>query len=131
MKHSIFHLAIPCRDLEEARQFYVEKLGAVLARTYEDRVTLNFFGHQVVCHLAPEKIDSQPDIYPRHFGITFRKQSTFEQLLARYRRMGLSFFREPFTRFAGSEEEHQCFFLQDPSNNLIEFKHYREPGMMY
>lgn len=131
MKRSIFHLAIPCRDLDEARHFYVEKLGSALARAYADRLTLNFFDHQLVCHLSPEKIDSEPDLYPRHFGITFRDASDFEELLARCRLVDLCFFREPFTRFEGQVEEHRCFFLKDPSNNLIEFKYYREPSMMY
>jgi extradiol dioxygenase family protein len=28
-------------------------------------------------------------------------------------------------------EEHQTFFLVDPSNNLLEFKWYRDAHMMY
>jgi len=131
VEHSIFHIAIPCRDLDEASQFYVEKLGAKLARSYEDRITLNFFDHQVVCHLSPDKIDDEPDIYPRHFGITFSEKQAFDALLAGFRQRKLSFFREPFIRFEGSAEEHTCFFLRDPSNNLIEFKHYRDRRMMY
>jgi hypothetical protein len=131
MKSKIFHLAIPCRDLEEARQFYVDQLGAELARSYDDRVTLKFFGHQVVCHLAPDKIDPEPQLYPRHFGITFRDMPQFEALIAGYRQSGLEFFREPYTRFGGTPAEHLTFFLRDPSNNLIEFKCYLDERMMY
>lgn len=57
---SIFHLAIPCRDLDEAKEFYVGQLGCRLARRYDDRITLEFFGDQVVCHLSPQDIDSEP-----------------------------------------------------------------------
>jgi extradiol dioxygenase family protein len=35
------------------------------------------------------------------------------------------------TRFDGLVEEHLTFVLRDPSNNLLEFKHYRDPRMMY
>jgi extradiol dioxygenase family protein len=28
-------------------------------------------------------------------------------------------------------EEHRTFVLIDPSDNLLEFKHYRDPRMMY
>ena len=28
-------------------------------------------------------------------------------------------------------EEHRTFVLLDPSGNLLEFKHYRDPRMMY
>ena len=47
-----FHLAIPALDLDEAYEFYVTGLGCKLARRYNDRITLDFFGDQVVCHLS-------------------------------------------------------------------------------
>ncbi len=43
----------------------------------------------------------------------------------------LEFFKEPFIRFEGMQEEHTTFFLKDPSNNLIEFKHYKNERMIY
>jgi extradiol dioxygenase family protein len=36
-----------------------------------------------------------------------------------------------FIRFPEEQKEHQAFFLVDPSNNLIEFKHYSHPESMY
>lgn len=38
----VFHLAIPVRDLDDARRFYVKDLGCTLARRYADRITLTF-----------------------------------------------------------------------------------------
>jgi extradiol dioxygenase family protein len=128
--HNVFHLAVPCRDLDEAFEFYVTKLGCKLARRYPDRITLDFFGDQLVCHLS-QKFDREPQMYPRHFGVTFRDQDEFERLLALGRQRELPFFQEPFTRFEGKAEEHWTFFLVDPSNNLLEFKYYRDPRMMY
>jgi uncharacterized protein len=49
-----FHLAIPAADLDAAQEFYVAGLGCKLARRYTDRITLDFFGDQVVCHLSDE-----------------------------------------------------------------------------
>ena len=71
-----FHLAIPAYDLDAAVSFYVGLLGCKLARRYEDRVTIDFFGDQVVCHLTSPPA-TRPDrdvlaLYPRHFGVTFR-----------------------------------------------------------
>lgn len=125
-----FHLAIPARDLDEAFTFYVTGLGCKLARRYDDRITLDFFGDQVVCHLS-EAWEREVGMYPRHFGVTFREWDDFERLehLAEHR--GLRFFAEPFTRFEGLVEEHRSFVLRDPSNNLLEFKSYRDPRMMY
>ncbi len=127
---SIFHLAVPCRDLDEAVRFY-EKLGCRAARRYADRVTFDFFGEQLVCHLAPEKIDPKPVMYPRHFGLTFTDKKLFVALQQTAEKEGLPFFQAPFVRFSGKPEEHETFFLQDPSNNLLEFKFYSEEQMIY
>ena len=127
---NVFHLAIPCHDLDEAARFYTD-LGCRIARRYPDRITLDFFGDQVVCHLAPEKIDPKPEMYPRHFGITFRRQADFDAMLQLTRERGLPFFKQPFVRFEGQPEAHHSFMLLDPSNNVLEFKSYRDPDMMY
>ncbi|WP_433287526.1 VOC family protein [Pseudonocardia sp. CA-142604] len=126
----VFHLAIPAADLDAAQDFYVAGLGCKLARRYADRITLDFFGDQVVCHLS-DCVDEAPELYPRHFGVTFRRREDWERLLRLARARGLSFFAEPFHRFAGRAEEHESFVLADPSNNLLEFKYYDDPRMMY
>ncbi len=128
---NVFHLAIPCRDLDETREFYVERLGCHMARRYADRITLEFFGDQLVCHLSPDKVDEVPELYPRHFGVTFRERSEFDALIERVKNEKLGFLREPFTRFAGKREVHRTFSIVDPSNNVLEFKLYDDAAMMY
>ncbi|MHA2364608.1 MAG: VOC family protein [Candidatus Hodarchaeales archaeon] len=126
-----FHLAIPCKDLKEIEEFYIQKLECHLSRKYDDRITFNFFGDQIVCHLAPQKIDTNPMMYPRHFGITFREKKDYNNLIEKVKDKGLQFFQEPMIRFKGKPEEHLTFFLIDPSNNIIEFKYYHNSDMMY
>lgn len=126
----VFHLAIPTHDLDAASVFYTA-LGCRVARRYADRITLDFFGDQVVCHLDPEGCDPDPKMYPRHFGVTFREAADYAALLALARARALPFFKTPFTRFRGRREAHSSFMLRDPSNNLLEFKHYPDPEMMY
>lgn len=128
---NVFHLAVPCKDLDETQEFYVNKLGCQLARRYADRVTLNFFGDQLVCHLAPDKIDESPQMYPRHFGVTFKRKEEFDALLELAQKQKLEFFQDLTVRFSGKTEEHFTFFLKDPSNNLLEFKFYHDSKMMY
>ena len=128
--NKVFHLAIPCKDLDETAEFY-EKLGCKLARRYHDRVTFDFFGDQVVCHLNPESIDLKPKMYPRHYGITFLNEEEFYQTLEHAKKHELKFFQDKMVRFGGRREEHITFFLQDPANNLLEFKYYHDADMVY
>lgn len=116
--------------MDETQEFY-EKLGCTLARRYNDRVTFNFFGDQVVCHLHPEEIDPRPKMYPRHFGVTFLERSEYEKLLEYAIQHELPFFQEPMVRFKGRQEEHMTFFLIDPANNLLEFKFYHDESKVY
>lgn len=127
---NVFHLAIPVRDLDEAQEFYVDKLGCHLARRYDDRITLDFFGDQVVCHLS-DAWDRDPELYPRHFGVTFVDRSEFDAVLLCAVNRDIPFFKACEPRFKDMVEEHLTFVLKDPSGNLIEFKHYRDPRMMY
>jgi extradiol dioxygenase family protein len=126
----IFHLAIPSADLSKSAEFYA-RLGCRIARRYNDRITLELLGHQVVCHLRPDKIDVNPEMYPRHFGITFIDEEGFEHILSIAIERNLEFFQKPFVRFKGLPEEHRTFLLKDPSNNLLEFKYYGDSSMVY
>jgi len=125
-----FHLAIPVRDLDEAADFYRGGLGAKLARRYDDRVTFDFFGDQLVCHLSDETA-AQATVYPRHFGVTFADPADFERLLRLVEQRRLPVLQPANVRFAGTAEEHRTILLVDPSNNVIEFKSYVDPRLMY
>jgi extradiol dioxygenase family protein len=129
----VFHLAIPVHDLDTAQHFYVSLLGCKLAGRYPDRITLDFFGDQLVCHLTETGPPaSQPlSLYPRHFGVTFRDPADFEALYHCAVLRKIPFFLDTSTRFEAMAEEHRTFVLLDPSGNLLEFKHYRDPRMMY
>jgi extradiol dioxygenase family protein len=128
-----FHLAIPAFDLDEAEEFYSGGLDCKRARRYEDRVTFDFFGDQLVCHLSERPVGEPAplELYPRHFGVTFAARRDFEAVLETARSRGLPFFLEPFERFSGRPEVHRAFVLRDPSDNLVEFKHYADPAMMH
>jgi extradiol dioxygenase family protein len=128
-----FHLAIPAYDLAESQHFYVQLLGCKLARSYEDRITLDFFGDQVVCHLTARPADAggELELYPRHFGVTFRHGDDFDAVHRLCVERKVPVFQDLATRFEGKVEVHRTFVLRDPSDNLIEFKHYSDPRMMY
>jgi len=127
----VFHLAVPVHDLAAAENFYLDLLGCKLARRYPDRITLDFFGDQLVCHLTEGTPVEPVSLYPRHFGVTFRDAANFEALHALAVIRKVPFFADVSARFEGMAEEHRTFVLLDPSGNLLEFKHYRDPRMMY
>ena len=131
MKELIFHQAIPCNDLGRTVEFYTRLPHCRVARTYDDRVTFEFFGHQLVCHLDKEHRPANPTLYPRHFGITFKSKDDFDTVLRQAKKENLAFLKKEFIRFAGCPEEHDTFVLVDPSNNVLEFKYYHDATFIY
>lgn len=132
MASNVFHLAIPTLNLDEAKAFYIDGLGARLAREYNDRITMDFYGAQIVCHLTtPEFIIDPPTMYPRHFGWTYSDRAQFDKIHEAAKKGGLKFYKETFIRFEGKREEHLTFFLMDSANNLLEFKYYHDAEMMF
>lgn len=120
----IFHLAFPVRNLGEAKRFYVEGLGCVVGRESATAVTLGLAGHQLVAHLIKTETAPQKGVYPRHFGLIFTREDDWQALADRAKAKGLKFYQHPRRRFAGTRIEHATFFLEDPSQNLLEFKYY-------
>lgn len=122
---SIFHLAIPTHNLEESKKFYVGSLDLSVGREYPNYVIFDFFGNQLVCHLAPDKVEATvEDMYPRHFGLIFPTNDKLEAVYKRAKDMGAKFYEDIFERHVNKPGWHKSFFLVDPSNNLVEFKYY-------
>jgi len=128
----IAHIAVPCRDLDEAAQWYSEVLGAEPVRKLKDRVTFSFGGVlQLVCHLERRAIEPNPRAYPRHFGLTFLEKHDFMRMRDHVESLGVPFIVRPFLRFRATPHEHQSFMIADPSGNVIEFKCYVRPENSY
>jgi uncharacterized protein len=129
----VFHLAIPAYDLADTEEFYVGRLGCKLARRYDDRITVDFFGDQLVCHLSepPHGAPEPLALYPRHFGVTFREAADFDAVHRLCVQRKIEFFSDTTSRFEGRAEVHRTFVVRDPSDNLVEFKHYADHRMMY
>jgi len=132
-KLPVFHLAFPIKDVSSTIAFYKDKLGFSIDLVEEKRCIINLCGHQAVAHVSEQDVpaDKSVTMYPRHFGIVFENESEFEALLARAKESHVNFFQEAFTRFPDSPRKHRSFFLQDPSNNLLEFKWYADPTLLH
>ena len=129
---ALFHLAFPVHDLAAAKQFYVDGLGCVLGReSSSSAVTFGLAGHQLVAHLSIQPTVPQKGVYPRHFGLVLTQEEEWQALADRAKAKGLTFYQQPRRRFAGTRIEHLTFFLQDPSQNLLEFKCYRHESAIF
>ncbi len=123
-----FHLAFPVHDLAEARAFYGGLLGCPEGRSSDQWIDFDFFGHQIVTHLAPGKsgdaavnpVDGHGVPVP-HFGVVLAL-AAFDRLADKMKAAGTTFDIEPYTRFKGEPGEQRTMFFRDPSGNAIEMK---------
>ncbi|RUO37724.1 glyoxalase [Aliidiomarina shirensis] len=132
-----FHLAIPVDDLDKARAFYGELLGCGEGRSSDHWIDWNFYGHQLVTHVAPDRLlppVSNPvdghDVPVPHFGVVLDMES-WEALAARVRAAGIEFVIEPYVRFKGKPGEQATMFFYDPAGNALEFKAFADIGQLF
>ena len=133
-----FHVAVPVRDLDEARRFYGGVLGCPEGRSAPDWIDFDLFGHQFVCHLNRDlgpygrlashsnPVDGEAVPVP-HYGVVL-EMPDWERLAQRLRAHPVEWVIEPCTRFAGTPGEQSTLFIRDPSGNALEFKSFRNIG---
>lgn len=133
----LFHLAFPVRDIAEARRFYGDLLGCPEGRSAPDWVDFDFYGHQVVAHLAPQECGAAAtnavdgDAVPvRHFGAIL-SMDTWQALADKLAAVGTKFIIEPHIRFKGEVGEQATMFFLDPSGNALEFKSFADMSQVF
>lgn len=132
MKLTPFHIAIPVRDIHEAREFYGNTLGFPEGRSDDTWVDYNMFGHQFVCHLNPmigkdgkvelhhNPVDEHQVPIP-HAGVVL-EMDEWKKFADRLKKKNIQFLIEPYIRFKGKPGEQATMFFLDPSGNALEFK---------
>ena len=124
-----FHLSIPVSDLKQMRAFYIDLLGCSEGRSAKSRVDINFFGHHIVAHLAPEDagqpsspIDTASDPSPvRHFGVIL-PLAEWEAMAERVSAAGVDFVLKPQVIHKGKAAEQSIMLMRDGCGNVVEFK---------
>jgi uncharacterized protein len=132
-----FHLAFPVHDLTLARAFYGGILGCAEGRSSGDWVDFNFYGHQIVAHLAPQEsatagrntVDGH-GVPVRHFGIVL-PLAEWEALAERLQAKGVRFLIDPYIRFKGQPGEQATMFFLDPSGNALEIKAFADITQLF
>ena len=134
---ALFHLAFPVRDIAETRRFYGDLIGCAEGRSSANWVDFDFYGHQLVAHLAPEECGHKAtsavdghDVPVRHFGAILAL-AEWEALAARLRQANVAFVIEPYIRFKGEAGEQATMFFLDPSGNALEFKAFADIKQLF
>lgn len=132
-----FHLAVPVKDIVQARAFYGEVLGLSEGRSAPEWVDWDFFGHQFVTHLAPDQVpqlhhnavDGHAVPVP-HFGVVLT-MADWEALAERLRQHNIQFVIEPHIRFKGKPGEQATMFFHDFCGNALEFKAFNDMSQLF
>ena len=132
-----FHLAFPVDDLAAARAFYGGAMGCAEGRSSDEWIDFDFFGHQIVAHLAPGEagdrasnhVDGHGVPVP-HFGIVL-SMDDWQELADRMTAAGTEFVIEPTIRFKGEPGEQATMFFRAPSGNALEFKAFADDAQLF
>lgn len=131
-----FHLALPVRDLQEARAFYGGLLNCTEGRSSTHWIDFNFYGHQLVAHLGePLTETGLSDVDGKavpafHFGLILPWQE-WQELADHLGAQNLDFEIAPHIRFEGEVGEQATMFFRDPSGNAIEIKSFRDETQIF
>jgi extradiol dioxygenase family protein len=137
MAQPLFHLAFPVDDLGKARAFYGGLLGCPEGRSSPEWVDFNFYGHQIVAHLAPGEVGHRStsavdgdDVPVRHFGAIL-SMTEWQALADKLVKAGTRFIIEPHIRFKGQVGEQATMFFLDPCGNALEFKSFQNLSQVF
>ncbi|MFD2206076.1 VOC family protein [Kiloniella antarctica] len=131
-----FHIAIPVRDIPEARDFYGTKMGFREGRSSDKWIDFDMFGHQFVVHLdeslgkdgSVNQIKNAVDghgVPVPHCGVVLQMKD-WEKLAEKMRNIVSDFIIEPYVRFKGETGEQGTMFFTDPTGNALEFKGFKD-----
>ena len=132
----VFHLSLPCLDMEATKKFYIDDLGFKHGRNSSQWLDLDIFNHQITFVLS-EKFKMQSpnyilddNILPLfHFGIILDEKS-WEAMYDKVNYWTLDITPKK-TFFKDKNGEHHSFFIKDPNNYTIEFKTFIDDNSIF
>ena len=128
---------IPVKNLEKCRSFYRDILQCEEGRSSTHWVDFNFFGHQLVIHqkddFTPQRISNAVDghdVPVPHFGVVLTWE-VWQDLADRLKKNNTRFIIEPTILFEGKIGEQATLFFNDPENNALEFKAFKDLNQLF
>ena len=133
---TLFHLSLPCTDVEDTKKFYVETVGAILGRHSNNWADINLFGHQITFTQVGKFNFNNPNyvfegkILPSfHFGIILNV-NTWGAMYSKLNELDLELVTQA-TFLKNKSGEHLSFFVKDPNGYMLEFKSFKEPEEVF
>jgi hypothetical protein len=131
-----FHLALPCKNIEETKTFYTEVLGASVGRQTEKWVDINLYENQLTFTKSGDfsfryknyKLGTQ--VLPSfHFGVIVPMElwkKLYEELNKSHHEVTteVNFMKD-------KKGEHFSFFIQDPNGFTVEFKSFKHKDEIF
>ena len=131
-----FHMSLPCLNVEETKDFYINNIGAFLGRTNENWVDINLFGHQLTFIQAEKFNFNSPNyvfegkILPSfHFGVIIDVDN-WGKIYTKLTKQKLEVVTQT-TFLKDKTGEHLSFFINDPNDYMLEFKSFKDPKDMF
>ncbi len=128
---TLFHLSLPCVDIESTKKFYINDIGATIGRQAENWFDINLYNHQITFIKAGKFDFNNPNyvfegkILPSfHFGIIVEIK-TWGEIYSRLNELDLNLVTQS-TFLKDKKGEHLSFFIKDPNNYMFEFKSFKE-----
>ena len=112
----ILHLSLPVRDLDEARDFYVDVLGCRLGRTGAGGADVWFYGLQLTLQHRPDEVLPEAQRGVRYFGVTLSVDDLAD-VLTKLEQHPVTWLERVHTDYAGTPKEQTKAKLLDPSGN--------------
>lgn len=128
---SYFHLAFHVTDLEVAKRFYVDILGATPGRRSATWVDVSWYGHQLSMHLGEPMATTNTGLVADqavpmpHFGLVL-DMSEWTAMRDRLQAHGVAMVIAPHVRFKDEPGEQATLFFRDPFGNPIEIKGFAD-----
>ena len=131
-----FHLALPCKSIEQTKMFYISKLGAKLGRTGTNWIDIDLFGNQLTFTEAGSfNFDfknyslGNKQVPSFHFGVII-DVNLWGKLYTQLFQMDLEVTTEA-TFLKNRIGEHLSFFVKDPNDYTVEFKSFKDYGEIF
>ncbi|NRD21764.1 bleomycin resistance protein [Winogradskyella litoriviva] len=131
-----FHISLPCLNVEDTKNFYINSIGASLGRTNENWLDINLFGHQIT-FIQAEKFNFNSPNYvfegkllsSFHFGVIVNETS-WKDLYEKLIQLNLKVVTHA-TFLEDKIGEHSSFFIKDPNDYMLEFKSFKNYNEMF